>query len=90
MLKVHRLQNTSTEMIELILVDKEEQMNIIGKRLSEINLPNTCSILAVIRHHELMEPHAHFKFQKHDHLIILMIDPKSLQALEEIFQMPFK
>jgi trk system potassium uptake protein TrkA len=90
MLKVHRLQNTSTEMIELILVDKDEQMNVIGKRLNEIEMPKGCSILAVIRQNELMEPTAHFKFHKHDHLIILMIDPKSLNDLEQIFQMPFK
>ncbi len=44
MLKVHRLQNTSTEMIELILIDKEEQMIIIGKRLLEIEMPEGCSI----------------------------------------------
>ncbi len=90
MLKVHRLQNTTTEMIELVLIDKDEQINIIGKRLSEINVPEGCSIVAVIRHNELIEPTSNFKFQKHDHLIILMIDPKALSDLEKIFQMPFK
>lgn len=90
MLKVHRLQNTSTEMIELILIDKEEQMNIIGKRLLEIDMPQGCTIVAVVRQNELMEPTANFKFQKHDHLIILMLDPKSLNELEKIFHMPFK
>jgi trk system potassium uptake protein TrkA len=87
MLKVHRLQNTNSEMIELVLLNQSEQSNVIDKRLSEIPLPKNCFIVGVIREGELIEPLSHFKFQKHDHLIILMIEQNHLDALERLFQL---
>lgn len=84
MLQVHRIQNTSTEIIELVLVNKEEHANLIGKRMMDIALPNACYIIGVIRQNTLIEPEPKLQFLKHDHLIILIINQNHLEVLEEL------
>ena len=90
MLKVHRLKNTNSEMIELVLLNKDEQSSIINQRLCDIPLPVDCFIVGIVRDHELLEPNANFRFQKHDHLFILMLNQNHLDDLEQLFQLPFK
>ncbi len=42
-----------------------------GKSLRELNLPNECNVVAVIRNHEMMIPNGNFIFQENDEVLAL-------------------
>jgi trk system potassium uptake protein TrkA len=86
MIKVHRLKNTSSEILELVLMNREEHAKLIQQRLGEIELPSHCYIIGIIRQGKLIEPNKQFKLKLHDHLIILILDKTELEALEALFQ----
>ena len=86
MVKVHRLHNTSSEMLEVALMNPQEHAHLIQKKISEIQLPNDCHIVGIIRQNELHPPSKQFKLKIHDHLIVLVLDKEQLHALEYFFQ----
>ena len=88
MLQVHRIKNTPSEIIELVLVNKEEHANLIGKRLGELQLPISCHIVGIIRQNKLIYPQPKTQFLKNDHVIILIINQNHLEILEELLQHP--
>ena len=88
MLKVHRLQNTQAEIIEVVLLGKQEHAHIIQQPLSKVDFPSGCHVLGIIRQNELYQPQAQFRLKQHDHLLILVLDHHKLEALESLFQLP--
>jgi trk system potassium uptake protein TrkA len=88
MLKVHRLQNTQAEIIEVVLLGQEEHAHIIQQPLSKIEFPSGCHVLGIIRQNELYQPQSQFRLKQHDHLLILVQDQNKLEDLESLFQLP--
>jgi trk system potassium uptake protein TrkA len=88
MLKVHRLQNTTSEIIEVVLMNRDDHANLIQKRISQIEFPEGCHIVGIIRDRQLSPLTKQFKFKLHDHLIILVLDKTKLSELESLFQLP--
>lgn len=80
MLKVHRLKNTTSEILEVVFMNREEH------RIAALQLPDRCHIVGIIRQNELYEPYAQFKLKRHDHLIVLVLDQNQLEALVSLFQ----
>lgn len=88
MVKVHRLQNTAAEIIEVVLRSKNEHAQFIQQPLAKLQLPTGCHVIGIIRQQELYQPQAQFRFKLHDHLLILVLDHQKLEDLESLFQLP--
>lgn len=86
MVKVHRLQNSEAEAIELVLSGNEQTSQVIGRRLDEIKLPPTCFIAAVVRGEQVYLPNKELVLAAKDHVILLLLNKRYLHPVESLFQ----
>ncbi len=86
MIKVHRLQNAEAEAIELIVEGNEQTSAVIGRLISDIELPPHCIMAGVIRGKRLYFMSSKIILAPKDHVILLLLDKKYLHQLESLFQ----
>ena len=90
--KVHSLRRGAAEAIEAV-AHKDEHSNaaskVVGKAISEIELPEGTTIGAIVRHDVVLIAHDHVKIEGDDHVILFMVDRKKIPEVERLFQVGF-
>lgn len=86
MIKVHRLQHGETEALELITHGDYSTSQVIGRTLSEITLPPSCFIAAIIRHHKPILATPDLMIEENDHVIVILLKRRYMRELESLFQ----
>ncbi len=75
------LEDEQAEIVELIL---PESARVVGRKLSEANLPRGLLIGAIIREGKVIVPHGSTRLEREDHLVIFML-PEISQSLDRYF-----
>lgn len=86
MIKVHRLQHDEAEAIELIINGDEQTSRVIGRRIEEIELPPSCSIIAIVRDGTFHIPSSELTLSAKDHVILLLLKKRHVRQVESLFQ----
>ncbi|CEK09492.1 Trk system potassium transporter TrkA [Legionella hackeliae] len=86
MVKVHRLQNDEAEAIELITHGDNLTSQVVGRSLSQIELPPSSFIAAVMREEKLIMPSPELVMQSGDHVILLLLKRRYVRQIESLFQ----
>ncbi|KTD08019.1 Trk system potassium transporter TrkA [Legionella jamestowniensis] len=86
MVKVYRLQNDEAEAIELITHGDHLTSQVVGRSLSQIELPPSSFIAAVMREEKLIMPHPELVLESGDHVILLLLKRRYVRQIESLFQ----
>ena len=84
--KVHSLRRGAAEAIEAIAHEEKGKSVVVGKTIDNIDLPEGCSIITVVRGTEVIIAHHDTVIEKDDHVILFVTDKSKIADLEEIFQ----
>lgn len=84
--KVHSLRRGAAEAIEAIAHGKKGVSPVVGKPIEDIDLPQGCNIVTVIRDHEVIIAHHNTVIQENDHVILFVTDKSKIDDLEKLFQ----
>ena len=84
--KVHSLRRGAAEAIEAIAHEEKGKSVVVGKTIDNIELPEGCSIITVVRGTEVIIAHHDTVIEKDDHVILFVTDKSKIADLEEIFQ----
>ncbi len=83
---VHSLRRGSAEALEGIAHGDPETSVLVGRAISEIELPSSASIGVVVRGEEVMVAHHDLVIEPEDHLIVLVTNKKQIADVEKLFQ----
>ncbi|WBE25827.1 Trk system potassium transporter TrkA [Denitrificimonas caeni] len=83
---VHSLRRGAAEAIEAIAHGDRKSSKVIGRKLSEINLPPATTIGAIIRNDTVLIGSEDLIIQADDHFIIFVVDKKYIRDVERLFQ----
>ena len=86
MIKVSRLKNGDAEAIELVLHGNKATSQVINRPLSEIQLPQGCSIAAIVRDDKVRMITPDLHLEAGDHLILLLLKRRYVRQIESLFQ----
>ncbi|HVT63389.1 MAG TPA: TrkA C-terminal domain-containing protein, partial [Legionellaceae bacterium] len=86
MIKVHRLQDEEAEAIELVVEGTDKTSAVIGRPISDIELPPHCIMACVVREKKLYFLESKLILAAGDHVILLLLDKKYIHQLEALFQ----
>lgn len=86
MIKVSRLQLEEAEAIELLLHGTQESSQVIGCRLSDLELPSGCSIAAIVRDEKIHLSNTNLVLKSGDHVILLLLKRRCVRQIESLFQ----
>jgi len=83
---VHSLRRGSAEALEGIAHGDRDTSVLVGRAISEIELPSSASIGVVVRGPEVLVAHHDLIIEAEDHLIVLITDKKQIADVENLFQ----
>ncbi len=86
MVKVYRLSLQDAEAIELVVQGDKYTSQVIGRKISQLPLPNGCHIAAILRKDEILFCDAETVIEPADHLILLLFKQRYLRDIEALFQ----
>jgi trk system potassium uptake protein TrkA len=84
--QVHRLRRGAAEAMEAIAHGRPEESRVVGRRISDIDLPPGASIGALVRGDEVLIAHDDLVVENDDHVILFLIDKRRVAAVERLFQ----
>ena len=84
--KVHSLRRGAAEAIEAIAHGEKGVSPVVGKPIEDIDLPQGCNIVTVIRDHEVIIAHHDTVIEENDHVILFVTDKSKIDDLEKLFQ----
>ena len=84
--KVHSLRRGAAEAIEVIAHGDNETSEVVGRAIKNLNLPKGASIGAIVRNQMLILPEPETKIETNDHVIIFVIEKRSIQDVERLFE----
>jgi trk system potassium uptake protein TrkA len=83
---VHSLRRGAAEAIEAIAHGDSRSSKVVGRKIEEIKLPKGATIGAIVRGSESIVPHHDTVIEAEDHLVIFLVDKRSIPAVEALFQ----
>ncbi len=83
---VHSLRRGAAEAIEAIAHGDSKSSKVVGRKIEEIKLPKGATIGAIVRGSESIVPHHDTVIEAEDHLVIFLVDKRSIPAVEALFQ----
>ncbi len=83
---VHSLRRGAAEAIEAIAHGDETTSKVVGRRIDELDLPDSASIAAVVRGDEVIVASHDTKILAEDHVILFVGDKKRIPEVEQLFQ----
>lgn len=84
--KVHSLRRGAAEAIEAIAHGDSKNSKVVGRRISEIDLPTGSSIGAIVRGSDVLIAHDDVIVESEDHVILFLVDKQQVRAVEKLFQ----
>ncbi len=86
---VHSLRRGSAEALEGVAKGDSQTSQLVGRYVSDLNLPESASIGVVVRGDKVMIAHHDLMIESEDHLILLITDKSDIHAVEKLFQVGF-
>lgn len=86
---VYSLRRGAAEAIEIVAHGDQRNSKVVGKRLSDIDLPKGVTIGAIVRGDEVLIAHKHIEIQTDDHVILFLVNKKDIKVVEKLFQVGF-
>ncbi len=83
---VNRIGNIDGEVMEIIAHGDKKTSNLVGNRISQLKLPKSIIIGAVVRDGDVILANEDIEIQGEDHVIIFAFDKKELPTIEKLFQ----
>ena len=83
---VHSLRRGAAEAIEAVAHGDENNSKVIGRKVEEIELPESASIGAIVRGKDVIMGHHDIVIEAEDHVILFVIDKSKINEVERLFQ----
>ncbi len=84
--RVHSLRRGAAEAIEAVAHGDQKSSKVVGRRISEIDLPTGTTIGAIVRNNEVMIAHDDVVVESDDHVILFLVDKSQVRDVERLFQ----
>lgn len=84
--RVHSLRRGAAEAMEAIAHGDAKSSKVVGRRISEIDLPVGTSIGAIVREDDVLIAHDDVVVEPDDHVILFLVDKQQVRAVERLFQ----
>jgi trk system potassium uptake protein TrkA len=84
--RVHSLRRGAAEAIEAVVHGAAGRSRVVGRQVSEVDLPEGASIVAIVRGEQVIMAHHDTLIENEDHVIIFLTDRRHVEALERLFQ----
>lgn len=85
-LKIHRLQENEAIAIEVLLVGNTKSSPLIGRPLVEVEWPQECIVVGLIRKKKLHFVTPNLHLANNDHLILIVWKRKYIHRVEAFFE----
>ncbi len=83
---VHSLRRGAAEAIEAVAHGDEKNSKVIGRKVEDIELPESASIGAIVRGKDVIMGHHDTVIEAEDHVILFVIDKSKINEVERLFQ----
>ncbi len=83
---VHQLRAGEAEAMEIIVHGDSKTSKLVGKSISDLNLPDTIIIGAIVRGEEVLLANDELVIETNDHVIIFVLQKKDISKIEKMFQ----
>lgn len=83
---VASLRHGLAEALEVVVHGDESSSQVIGRKVSELKLPNGALIGALLRQGEVIIARKNVIIEKDDHVILYLADKKHVEEIEKLFQ----
>tara|TARA_B100000989_G_C19398310_1_gene408801 strand:- start:240 stop:854 length:615 start_codon:yes stop_codon:yes gene_type:complete len=83
---VNRIGDIDGEVMEIVAHGDKKTSNLVGKRISQLKLPKSIVIGAIVRDENVVLANEDIEIQDEDHIIIFAFDKKELPTIEKLFQ----
>ncbi len=83
---VHSLRRGAAEAIEAIAHGDDRSSQVVGRAISDIELPEGTTIGAIVRKDEVIIAEDNVVVEPDDHVILFVVDKKRIPDVEQIFQ----
>lgn len=84
--KVHSLRRGAAEAIEAVAHGDENESQVVGRRIDELDLPRGTNIVTIVRGDEVIMAHHDTIIQTDDHVVLFMTDRRKIDRIESMFQ----
>ena len=84
--KVHSLRRGAAEALEAIAHGDEKSSKVVGRAISDIDLPHGTTIGAIVRGDRVLIGHDDVVVESDDHVILFLADKRQVSAVERLFQ----
>jgi trk system potassium uptake protein TrkA len=84
--RVHSLRRGAAEAMEAIAHGDSKNSKVVGKKISDIDLPAGTSIGAIVRDTSVLIAHDDVVVEPDDHVILFLVDKSQVRAVERLFQ----
>jgi trk system potassium uptake protein len=86
---VYSLRRGAAEALETVAHGDETNSKVVGKRISDLDLPDGCSIGAVVRKNKVLIAHSDVVIETNDHVILFLVDKSFVREVEQLFQVDY-
>ncbi len=86
--KVHSLRRGAAEAMEAVAHGDKNSSKVIGKSITDINLPGGTRIGAIVRNGEAIIAHDNVVIESDDHVILFLANKEQIPEVEKLFQAP--
>ncbi len=83
---VHKLKRGSVEALEAIAHGDASSSRVVGRRISQVKMPDGASIGAVVRGESILMPQHDPVIEAEDHVIVLVTRRRLIPKVEQLFQ----
>jgi trk system potassium uptake protein TrkA len=83
---VHSLRRGAAEAIEAIAHGDKKSSKVVGRAIEDIDLPEGCTIGAIVRNEEVLIARDDLVIESDDHVILFLIDKRRITDVERLFQ----
>ena len=83
---VHQLRAGEAEVMEIIVHGDSKTSKLVGKSISDLNLPDSIVIGAIVRGEEVLLANDDLVIATNDHVIIFVLQKKDISKIEKMFQ----
>lgn len=84
--RVHNLRRGAAEAMEAIAHGDAKSSKVVGRKISDIDLPAGVTIGAIVRGSEVLIAHDDVVVEQDDHVILFLVEKKLVRAVERLFQ----
>ena len=84
--KVHSLRRGAAEAIEAIAHGDENESQVVGRKIEDVDLPKGSAIVALVRNDQVVIAHHDTIIETDDHVILFMTDRRKIEQIESLFQ----